>query len=251
MRRTACSTTWGRETGTARPKPAGNAVFDSASPEAPTITPQARAQAALLIVEQAHATPFAQAEALPALPAWCRPASAGLEPAASAAFVLLGRSWFRRFPASAPATLALVAVAAGSLRGQDSPLAVAAACLGIAAYSMTRAVDLDRVDAAVMGAGLWLGATAATQRQVTLRLALALALPALASLILAAATGAWVAAIAGLLAGSGLAWALLLWSERPSLANWTGRLLLVVALLMAAAPGPEDPARPVAEVQPR
>lgn len=209
-----------------------------------------RAQAALLIVEQAHATPFAQAEAQPSLPAWFRPAASGLSPAGAAGLVFMGRSWIRRFPASAPATLALVAIAAAALRDAHNPLAVAAACLAIAAYSMTRAVDLDRLDPAVAGASRWLGATTQMQRQMTHRLTLALVTPAAAALVLGATTGAWAAAIAGTGAGGALASLLLRRSKGPALASWTGRLLLVLALLMAAAPMPVNPSPPVVEVQP-
>lgn len=215
---------------------------------------RARVQAALLIVEQAHATPFALAEVHPQVPGWLASGGGRLDLPTGASYTFIARSWVRRFPASAVATLSLAALAALVLRGQSGQLAVAAACLAICAYSVTRAVDLHRIDETVSGAARWLGASRLQQRRSMQRLALSLGVPSVACLLIGAASGAWLAAGCGLAAGATAGWSLLRWARRPTLTVWTGRLLLVLALLIAAAPAPGAdsgrPTKPPTEVRP-
>ena len=195
---------------------------------------QAHAQSALLIVEQAHATPFANTEALPQVPRWMAPF--GLD-GGGPAFGILARSWVRRFPASAVVTGGLAVVAAAAQRGSHGPWVEAAACLGIVAYSITRVVDLRRSDPAVHPCTRWLGGSAPAIRIAEGRLGAHLGVPALACLLVALAADLWWPAALGALLGGGLAWPLLRLRGRPLLVSWTGRLLLAAALLIAAAPG--------------
>jgi len=211
-----------------------------------------RAQAALLIVEQAHATPFATSETLPEAPAWLAPRRSDHDEQKTSAVILLGRSWIRRFPASAAVTIGLAVIASAAQRGPTGPWVAAVACLAIVAYSITRVVDLRRVDPDVHGAARWLGASDGEVFAAERRLGLHLGLPALACVGIAWSATAWWPAGAGAIAGAALSWPLLKLRGRPHLVAWTGRLLLASALLLAAAPAPRPaPAEaPTTEVAP-
>ncbi len=208
------------------------------------------AQAALLIVEQAHATPFASTEALPSVPRWMAPTGVNRIAQSAPALGILALSWVRRFPASAAVTIGLALIAAAMQRGSDGPWVAAAACLAIVAYSITRAVDLRRADPSVQPAADWLGGSPAEVAGAERRLGAHLAVPALACLLVAGATELWWPATLGAAAGGALAWPLLRLQGRPEVISWTGRLLLAAALLIAAAPGVQaDPPAPAAAVE--
>ena len=153
-------------------------------------------QEALLAVEEAHATPFAQSQQLPEPPGWLMPGAP--EPALR----LLARAWLRDRPGSWLTTALLVGLALVLARRPAQPMALACAAAAIALYSTVRAVVAEQEPAHL--AAQWLGATGLRLHRAILRLGVGLAVPALALLALAVVTGAWLAVPVGALAGVAL-----------------------------------------------
>lgn len=203
----------------------------------------ARARRAWLIVEQAHATPFASAEDAPEAPGWLMIA-AGDRPRERGALKLLARSWVRRFPGSAVATVALAGVATLSLSQDDPWWLVTAVCGAVTLYSGTRSFDLPRVDEGVAGAAHWLGVPHQELKRAHRRLGLGLLLPSVALLAVGWSTGAWLAAIVGMVGGALAAVGLMRAPGGHSAVVWLGRAGLALALVASAAAGGPAHARP-------
>lgn len=134
-------------------------------------------QQALLSVEEAHATPFAESQLLPQPPRWL------LGGSSDAVLTLLARAWVRARPGSWLATVGLVAVTALLARRPTPPAALCALAAALACYSTVRAVVCEQE--AGHAAASWLGASAAQLRHALLRLGAGLGLPAVAACVLA------------------------------------------------------------------
>ncbi len=154
---------------------------------------------ALLQVEAAHQTPFAEQQILPQPPGWLT-WTAAQHPAAR----WLSLAWGRQRPTSLASTAGLAVLGAVWATPQALPAALAGLGAAIGLYSAVRAAILD--SEAALQCAHWLGASPTQLRAGQQKLAVALAAPAL----LAGLAG-WVAAV-GAVAGAGLGWLLLRWS---------------------------------------
>ena len=175
-------------------------------------------QQALLSVEEAHATPFAESQQLPQPPRWL------LTGSSDAVLTLLARAWVRARPGSWLASAGLVAVTALLARRPTPPAALCALAAALACYSTVRAVVSEQ-EAAYAAAG-WLGARAGPLRRALLRLGAGLGLPALAAGVLASDGRGVLAALVGV--GCGVALGLVALAALPAgLARLRPRLPIV------------------------
>ncbi len=155
-------------------------------------------QAGMLTVESAHATPFAQSEILPPPPHWLL-----LWQARDAKMQFFARSFARTQPTAFVATLALSALGL-LLLGDKRPAPLVGTIAGaVALWSGLRA--LWQAQDATQGTAAWLGVQRPAQSQIAQKLALALALPAAAVLLLGLRGGHWLAAAIGWAIGAALA----------------------------------------------
>lgn len=186
-------------------------------------------QAGMLAVESAHATPFAQSEILPKPPHW-------LTLWRDDKMLFFARSFARTQPTAPVATLALVML--GFLLLSDSPqaLAVGAIAATVTLWSGLRA--LWQYEDLTVDTAAWLGASAFDAPLVRQKLAVALALPAAASVSLGLRGGHWLAAVVGLGVGLLLA-ATVVKITQPRHGIVAARLALAgyfATLVLAAAP---------------
>lgn len=181
---------------------------------------------ALLRVEAAHQTPFAEQLVLPAAPMWLT-WTAGQHPAAR----WLSLAWGRQRPTSLAATAGLAGLGALWATPQALPAALLALGATVGLYSAVRAAVLDAEPA--LQCAQWLGAAPKELRIGQQKLAIALAAPAL----LAGLAG-WMAAL-GAAIGAALGWLLLQWPAQrwPVLrdrAVWPRLALLAYGAALAA-----------------
>lgn len=163
-------------------------------------------QDALLAVEAAHATPFAQSERMPEAPAWVTPGNPSPE------LQFLARHSFRTHPGAMPTTALLVVLAALVPGTSIPPVATGLLAAAILLHATLRAIAVES------GLGLltaqWLGARPLALRHATVRLSAGLALPGLAALALGA-LGSPLAATLGTILGALGGLGIVAWGGRP------------------------------------
>ena len=183
---------------------------------------------ALLVIEQAHATPFALAEEAPQPPRWLAAQETSVQ--------FLGRAWVRRYPASLFVSVLIALAATLAVGPKTAPESVVILCFAATLYAGTRGLGLLLAGPELSAAAAWLGGRSDTLRAAERSLALRLTTPAITAIAAGWTSGAWGGAAAGLLGGAVTA-ALLVRLGHRAVAVWAGRLGLAAAMLLVAGLG--------------